>query len=63
MLRILSDKQYNQLNSLGALELIESIKNNYLSTWHMKEMVRANWVITIEGELILKVIRKKKDLA
>lgn len=44
-------KQYNQLNSPGTLELIESIKNDYLSTWHM---VRENWVITAKEELVLK---------
>ena len=53
-------RQYNQLNSPGMLKLIESIKNDYLSTRHTKEMVRENWVITVMGELILKEKEEKK---
>lgn len=58
-------RQYNQLNSPGTLKLIESIKNDYLSTRHTKEMVRENWVITVMGERILKEKKKekKKDCA
>lgn len=54
-------RQYNQLNSPGTLKLIESIKNDYLSTRHTKEMVRENWVITVMGELILKEKKKRKE--
>lgn len=32
--------QYNQLNSPGILELIESVKTDYLSTQNTKEMAR-----------------------
>ena len=53
-------RQYNQLNSPGMLKLIESIKNDYLSTRHTKEMVRENWVITVMAELILKEKEEKK---
>lgn len=54
-------RQYNQLNSPGTLKLIESIKNDYLSTRHTKEMVRENWVITVMGERILKEKKKRKE--
>lgn len=52
--------QYNQLNPPVTLELIESIKNDYLSTWDAKETVREKCVITVVGQLILEVTVGKK---
>lgn len=54
-------KQYNQLNSPVTLELIDSIKNDYLSTWDTREMVREKWVITVMGQLTLEVTGRKKN--
>lgn len=53
-------KQYNQLNSPVTLELIDSIRNDYLSTWDTREMVREKWVITVTGQLTLEVTGRKK---